>query len=106
MKTYCNPLDLPYRYQHMNENGRRYAFREGADPTLVLFKGTYYLFVSMSAGFFYSNDLLHWDFHADPDLEIYDYAPDVREIDGFLYFCASSRSKNCPILRSADPLHE
>ena len=31
MKTYCNPLDLPYRYQHMNEQGRRYAFREGAD---------------------------------------------------------------------------
>ncbi len=106
MKTYCNPLDLPYRYQHMNEQGRRYAFREGADPTLVLFKGTYYLFVSMSAGFFYSDDLLHWSFHADPDLEIYDYAPDVREIDGALYFCASSRSKNCPILRSADPLHE
>ena len=106
MKTYCNPLDLPYRYQHMNEQGRRYAFREGADPTLVLFKGTYYLFVSMSAGFFYSDDLLHWSFHADPDLEIYDYAPDVREIDGALYFCASSRSKDCPILRSADPLHE
>ena len=38
MKTYCNPLDLPYRYQHMNEQGRRYAFREGADPTLVYFK--------------------------------------------------------------------
>lgn len=106
MKTYCNPLDLPYRYQHMNENGRRYAFREGADPTLVLFKGTYYLFVSMSAGFFYSDNLIDWDFHADADLEIYDYAPDVREIDGYLYFCASSRSKNCPILRSADPLHE
>ena len=106
MNTYCNPLDLPYRYQHMNEQGRRYAFREGADPTLVYFKGTYYLFVSMSAGFFYSDDLLHWDFHADPDLLIYDYAPDVREIGGYLYFCASSRSKPCPILRSADPLHE
>lgn len=93
MKTYCNPLDLPYRYQHMHEKNRRYAFREGADPTLVLFKGTYYLFVSMSAGFFYSQDLLRWNFHPDPDLEIYDYAPDVREIDGWLYFCASSRSK-------------
>lgn len=106
MKTYCNPLDLPYRYQHMNEQGRRYAFREGADPTLVYFKGTYYLFVSMSAGFFYSDDLLHWSFHADPDLEIYDYAPDVRLVGEYLYFCASSRSKDCPILRSADPLHE
>ena len=106
MKTYCNPLDLPYRYQHMNEQGRRYAFREGADPTLVYFKGTYYLFVSMSAGFFYSDNLLDWRFHADPDLMIYDYAPDVRQVGDYLYFCASSRSKDCPILRSADPLHE
>lgn len=106
MKTYCNPLDLPYRYQHMNENGRIYGFREGADPTMVLFKGRYYLFVSMSAGFFYSDDLLHWQFHADPDLQIYDYAPDVRQVGDYLYFSASKRSENCPILRSADPLHE
>ena len=106
MNTYCNPLDLPYRYQHMNEQGRRTAFREGADPTLVYFKGTYYLFVSMSAGFFYSDDLLHWDFHPDPDLLIYDYAPDVRQVGEYLYFCASRRRENCPILRSADPLHE
>ena len=66
MKTYCNPLDLGYRYQHMKEGERIAGFREGADPTLVYFKGKYYLFVSMSAGFWYSDDLLHWDFHADP----------------------------------------
>ena len=78
MKTYCNPLDLGYRYQHMKEGERIAGFREGADPTLVYFKGKYYLFVSMSAGFWYSDDLLHWDFHADPDLLIYDYAPDGR----------------------------
>ena len=75
METYCNPLDLGYRYQHMKEGERIAGFREGADPTLVYFKGKYYLFVSMSAGFWYSDDLLHWDFHADPDLLIYDYAP-------------------------------
>lgn len=106
MKTYCNPLDLGYRYQHMNEGGKRAGFREGADPTLVRFKGKYYLFVSMSAGFWYSDDLLHWDFHADPGLLIYDYAPDVRQVGDYLYFCASRKSSNCPILRTADPLHE
>ena len=84
MKTYCNPLDLGYRYQHMKEGERIAGFREGADPTLVYFKGKYYLFVSMSAGFWYSDDLLHWDFHADPDLLIYDYAPDVRQVGGYL----------------------
>ena len=102
--TYCNPLDLSYRYQHMNENGVRAAHREGADPTLIRFKGRYYLFVSMSAGFWHSPDLLNWEFHADPDLLIYDYAPDVRQIGEYLCFCASRRGVNCPILRSKDPL--
>ena len=103
--TYCNPLDLGYRYQHMKERNTL-SHREGADPTLVLFKGTYYLFVSMSAGFWYSKDLLNWEFHADKNLLIYDYAPDVRQIGDSLYFCASRREKNCPILRTRDPLNE
>ena len=67
MKSYCNPLDLGYRYQHMKEGERIAGFREGADPTLVYFKGKYYLFVSMSAGFWYSDDLLHWN-HAKTNL--------------------------------------
>ena len=106
MKTYCNPLDLGYRYQHMKEGPRIAGFREGADPTLVYFKNKYYLFVSMSAGFWHSDDLLHWDFHADPDLLIYDYAPDVRQVGEYLYFSASRKGRNCPILRTADPLTE
>ena len=97
MKTYCNPLDLGYRYQHLKEGERIAGFREGADPTLVYFKGKYYLFVSMSAGFWYSDDLLHWNFHADPDLLIYDYAPDVRQVGEYLYFSASRKGRNCPI---------
>ena len=103
-QTSCNPLDLSYRYQHHNENGKRAGVREGADPTLVLFKGTYYLFVSMSAGFWHSRDLLNWEFHANENLLIYDYAPDVRQIGEYLYFCASRRHENCPILRTLDPM--
>lgn len=103
--TYCNPLDLSYRYSHMKE-GKRLAHREGADPTLVLFKGTYYAFVSMSAGFWHSKDLLNWKFHPEPELLIYDYAPDVRQVGEYLYFCASRRHENCPILRTRDPLNE
>lgn len=102
-QTWCNPLDLEYRYQHMKEQ-KQLAHREGADPTLVYFKGRYYLFVSMSAGFWHSEDLLNWQFHADPDLLIYDYAPDVRQVGDYLYFCASRRNKNCPILRTKAPL--
>lgn len=104
--TYCNPLDLGYRYQHHREGDKRSGCREGADPTLICFKGTYYMFVSMSAGFWYSDDLLNWEFHADENLLIYDYAPDVRQIGDYLYFCASRREVNCPILRTKDPLTE
>ena len=103
--TYCNPLDLGYRYSHMNE-GKHLAHREGADPTLVCFKGVYYLFISMSAGFWYSFDLLNWQFRAAEDLLIYDYAPDVRQIGEVLYFCASRRNQKCPILRTKNPLTE
>ena len=103
--TYCNPLDLSYRYSHMKER-KLLSHREGADPTLILFKGTYYIFVSMSAGFWSSQDLLNWEFHAAPDLLIYDYAPDVRQLGDYLYFCASRRGTNCPILRTKDPLNE
>ena len=76
VKEYCNPLDLNYKYQHYGEN----AHREGADPTLIFFKGKYYLFVSMSAGFYYSDDLTHWNWHENRNLDIYHYAPDVRQM--------------------------
>lgn len=103
--SYCNPLDLGYRYQHMKE-GAPLAHREGADPTLVYFHDTYFLFVSMSAGFWYSSDLLNWEFHANPELLIYDYAPDARQVGDWLYFCASRSGRNCPILRTRDPLSD
>ena len=106
MLTYCNPLDLSYRYQHHKEGEKCCGVREGADPTLIFFKGVYYVFVSMSAGFWYSKDLLNWEFHEDTELLIYDYAPDVRQIGDYLYFCASKRETNCPILRTKDPLTE
>ena len=105
-QTFCNPLDLSYRYQHMLIQGERSVFREGADPTLIFYKGTYYIFVSMASGFWYSKDLLDWKFHGNKDLLIYDYAPDVRQVGDYLYFCASRRGVNCPILRSANPLED
>ncbi len=64
------------------------------------------MFVSMAAGFWYSQDLVNWEFHENLNLLIYDYAPDVRQIGEYLYFCASRRGENCPILRTEDPLSD
>lgn len=105
MKEYINPLDIPYQYQHYTRKGQ-YAHREAADPTLVLFKGRYYCFASMSGGFYYSDDLVSWRWHKNPQLDMYRYAPDAREIDGWLYFCASSKGTPSVIRRTQDPLSD
>jgi beta-xylosidase len=108
MKKYiCNPISLPYRYQaKRNATGGADMFREAADPTLIRFHHMYYLFVSMSGGFWYSKDLYQWDFKETPELPNYDYAPDVHEVDGRMIFSASKSSAPCTFYASADPLNE
>lgn len=105
MKAYCNPINLSYKYQHY-KGKNTFAFREAADPTLILFKGTYYMFASMSGGFWYSNDLIEWSFHENRNLLIYDYAPDVCQIGDYLYFSASKMKGNCPFIRTKSPLSD
>ncbi|MDR1593342.1 MAG: carbohydrate-binding protein, partial [Prevotellaceae bacterium] len=55
-KTVCNPVDLSYRFC-LTKPSRR----EAADPSIVLFKGEYYMFVSKSGGYFHSVDLINWN---------------------------------------------
>lgn len=111
MKYYCNPMNLEYRYQFfkLSEQGGNLCegHREAADPSLILFKGNYYLFPSMTAGFFTSTNLVDWEFHKFlNDVPMYDYAPDVRQAGEYLYFSASSRMVNCSFYRTKDPLTE
>jgi hypothetical protein len=115
-RTICNPLDIPYRYQDIQFSGtvrgikisepRRSVHREAADPSIVRYRNRYYMFVSMSAGFWHSADLVRWEYHATSKLPALDYAPDVREIDGALYISASHKEDNCPFFRSVDPLSD
>ncbi|MFH5877243.1 family 43 glycosylhydrolase [Arthrobacter sp. NA-172] len=112
----CNPMDLAYRYQDIRFSGvvrdtkigepRRTVHREAADPSIVLYRQRYYLFASMSAGFWHSTDLVSWEYQATSKLPALDYAPDVREVDGALYISASRKEDNCPFFRSVDPLSD
>ena len=104
-KIFCNPMNLEYRYQIKDALTGKGVFREAADPTMVVFQDKYLLFCSMSGGFWYSDDLYDWKFHETPELPIYHYAPDVREVNGQVVFCASNRGEPCRIYRSPDPLH-
>lgn len=105
-KFYSNPMNLPYKYQFIDTFGTKSVAREAADPSLVLFKGTYYLFPSMSGGFWYSDDLYDWKYKRCDELPVHDYAPDVKQIGEYLYFCASANLKSCSFYRTKDPLNE
>lgn len=60
MNVYCNPVSFSYKYQfNGQQDGSVVASRESADPSMVLFKGKYFIFPSMTAGFLYSDDLVH-----------------------------------------------
>ncbi|KRF21821.1 family 43 glycosylhydrolase [Phycicoccus sp. Soil803] len=110
----CNPVDLPYRYQDVRSGSpvedtglpamTRSVYREGADPSVVLFRGRFFMFVSMSRGFWHSVDLVTWEYFPTDKLPALDYAPDVREVDGALFISASRRDDPCPFFRSTDPL--
>ncbi|KQX07711.1 MULTISPECIES: family 43 glycosylhydrolase [unclassified Leifsonia] len=100
----CNPLDLSYRYQDVRTPfGGRSVHREAADPTVVHYHGRYYMFASMTRGFWHSEDLVDWTLHSTDKIPAVDYAPDVREVDGALLFTASRRT-NGRFFRSVDPL--
>lgn len=101
MSTFCNPLNLSYRYQNPRRGKDR--FREAADPSLVMFNDEYWLFASKSGGYWRSNDLCTWSYLASRVLPVEDYAPDVRVIDEWLYFTASRASTPCDVFRTRDP---
>lgn len=97
-------MNLEYRYQLVR--GKKVPSREAADPTMLIFKDKYLLFCSMSGGFWYSDDLVNWNFKETPELPIHDYAPDVCVINGKVVFSASRMKEKCTFFESADPLQE
>jgi len=96
-QTICNPIDLSYRYC-LDTPSRR----EAADPSMVLYRGEYYLFASKSGGYFHSADLQHWDLIPSKVLPLEPYAPTALVIDGELYFTASGIHT---IYKTNDPGH-
>lgn len=94
-QTYCNPLNLSYRLSLDQP-----STREIADPTIVMYKDSYYLFASKSGGYWYSADLITWKFVTATDLPLENDAPTAVVIGDWLYFFTSQSNT---IFRSNDP---
>ena len=100
-KTYCNPLDLNYRFQFTDST----SYREAADPSMIRYSDKYILFVSHSGGYWYSDDLLGWDYLPVKSLPIEDYAPDAIVINDTVYFTASATVRK-PFYYTIDPFRD
>lgn len=107
MKYFCNPLNVDYRYQFNQQvmpgvgEGAIEVSREAADPSMIYFKGKYYIFASMTLGVWVSEDMANWEAKRLPDnLPFYDYAPDVRVLGDYVYFSASKRGEPCNFYRT------
>lgn len=109
IKYYCNPVNVEYRYQFIEENDPVTELkidREAADPSMIYFKGRYYLCASMTLEVWVSDDMITWEQHRLPEeLPLYDYAPDIRVIGEYVYFCASKAGEICDFYRTKDILN-
>jgi hypothetical protein len=93
--TICNPININYRF-----SGAPPTYREGADPCVVTFNNEYYLFVSHSGGYWWSDNFKDWNFVAPTGItELDNYAPSVWIIGNTMYFTAGSAG----IYKTTDP---
>lgn len=105
--TYCNPLNISYNYEPLNNNTRQGgSFRSSADPMGLAYKGEYYLFSTNQGGFHTSRNLSDWDFvtatfqrnPADDD----ECAP-AAWVSGDTLFYTGSTYEGMPIWWSTNP---
>jgi len=61
-QTYCNPINIDYGYTPIPNFSDAGRHRATADPVIVMYKGDYYLFSTNQWGYWWSNDMLHWNF--------------------------------------------
>lgn len=94
-QTFCNPLNLNYRFTQSEP-----AHRTAADPVIALYKNDYFLFATASGGYWYSPDLNDWTFVVPQGLPLDKPAPAILILGDKMYYTAH-RSKE--IYETADP---
>ncbi|WP_338870236.1 family 43 glycosylhydrolase [Spirosoma sp. SC4-14] len=101
-KTYCNPMDISYRYnfEQLNEH---ISYRSGADPVIVNHKNEYYLFVTIQGGWWHSKDLINWNYIVPDKWPMEDMcAPAAMSVRDTLYLFQSTFEQR-PIFISTEP---
>jgi xylan 1,4-beta-xylosidase len=108
--TYCNPLNIDYGYTPIPNFASWGRHRATADPVIVNYKGDYYLFSTNQWGYWWSNDLLNWNFVSRKFLRPWNQgsydelcAPGVGILGDTMIVFGSTYTKNFTIWMSTDP---
>ncbi len=108
-KAFCNPMNLDYGYTpipNLSEWGRH---RATADPVIVNYRGTYFLFSTNQWGYWHSPDLSDWTFvprlFLRPRNKVYDElcAPAVGIVGDTMLVLGSSYARDFTLWISTDP---
>lgn len=94
-KTFCNPLNLNYRFMIDAIDAR-----EAADAVIVLFQDDYYLFASRSGGYWTSPDLRNWTLIIPEGIDVESYAPAAVVMRDSIFYLPSGNSQ---IYKTGDP---
>lgn len=110
-QTYCNPINIDYGYtpfKVFSQNGRH---RTTADPVIVNFRNKYFLFSTNQEGYWWSDDMLNWNFvfrkFLRDDKYIHDLnAPAAWAMKDTLYVYGSTWESDFPIYKSTNPTED
>lgn len=100
--TWCNPIDLDYKYnfEQLNEG---ISYRSAADPVIVPFQGEYYLFATISGGYWHSPDLIRWHYVVPDKWPMEDVCAPAALADGDRILLFQSTFEQRPIFSTTDP---
>jgi hypothetical protein len=108
-KTYCNPVNIDYGYTPIPNFSEWGKHRATADPVIVNYKGDYYLFSTNQWGYWWSSDMIKWNFISRKFLrpwnDGYDElcAPAVGIIGDTMLVFGSTYTNNFTIWMSTNP---
>ncbi len=107
-KTYCNPINIDYGYTPFEVFSKHGKHRATADPVIVNFQKKLFLFSTNQEGYWYSDDMLKWNFVPRKFLRDNKYihdlnAPAAWAMKDTLYVYGSTWESDFPIWKSTNP---
>jgi hypothetical protein len=108
-QTYCNPINIDYGYTPIPNFSEWGKHRATADPVVVNYQGDYFLFSTNQWGYWWSRDMLKWNYVSKRFLRSWNAgydelcAPAVGVIGDTMLVFGSTYTNNFTIWMSTNP---